>query len=543
MNPKYIFVTGGVVSSLGKGIIAASLGLLLKQRGFKVTIQKLDPYLNVDPGTMNPYQHGEVFVTEDGAETDLDLGHYERFIDDNLLKINNITAGQIYSSVIDKERKGEYLGGTVQMVPHVSNQIKVKIFEAAYFNESEIVIVEVGGTVGDIESLIFLEAIRQIRKDVGNANTAYIHVTLVPNLKVTNELKTKPTQHSVEVVRSRGITPDMLVCRAEKNIGEALKEKLALFTGVEKESVIESLDVPSIYQVPLMLEKQNMTEIILKRLGLENRSCDLTKWNTMVDKITNSRDKIKIAIVGKYTKLEDAYISVVESLKHSAAKEDCKIEIKWVFSEALDKASKQELDDAFNDVQGILVPGGFGERGIEGKIASIKYARENKIPFLGLCLGMQCAVIEFARNVAGLDSANSSEFANDTPYPVIDFLPGQTETTAKGGTMRLGSYPCKIEKNTVAYKAYGKDLINERHRHRYEFNNLYENKLIEAGLIISGKSPDNKLVEMIEIREHPFFVGSQFHPEYKSRLQNPHPLFYYFIKAANSQIKQVKFEI
>lgn len=534
--PKYIFITGGVVSSLGKGIIASSLGMLLKERGFKVSIQKLDPYLNVDPGTMSPYQHGEVFVTEDGAETDLDLGHYERFIDQNLLKTNNVTAGQLYSSVIEKERRGEYLGGTVQMVPHVSNQIKVKIFEAAYASEAEILIAEVGGTVGDIESLIFLEAIRQIKKDVGSSNVAYIHVTLVPNLRVTNELKTKPTQHSVEELRSRGIIPDVLVCRAERPLDKGLREKLSLFCGVEVSCVIESLDVKSIYQVPLNLEAQFLTKTVLERLKLEDRPCDLQKWQTAVKRLLDSEKTVKIAIVGKYIQLGDAYISIVESLKHAAAEQDSKVEIKWVLSERLDNASPEEAEELLGDVQGIIVPGGFGERGIEGKICAVNYARTKKIPFLGLCLGMQCCVIEFARNVAGLGAANSTEFANDTPHPVIDFLPGQSETTAKGGTMRLGSYPCVLKENSVVREIYGSETIHERHRHRYEFNNLYENTLEEAGLIISGKSPDNRLVEIIELPKdkHPFFVATQFHPEYKSRLQNVHPLFKALVKEALS---------
>lgn len=535
INPKYVFITGGVVSSLGKGIIASSLGLLLKGRGYKVTIQKLDPYLNVDPGTMSPYQHGEVFVTEDGAETDLDLGHYERFTGSNLFKINNVTAGQIYLSVINKERKGEYLGGTVQMVPHVSNQIKTKIFEAAYTTESEIVIVEVGGTVGDIESLIFLESIRQIKKDVGWNNVAYLHVTLIPNLKATNELKTKPTQHSVEILRGRGINPDILVCRAEKPVSKQIREKLSLFSDVALDSVIECRDVKSIYEVPLNLEEQNLTKRLLNRLQLEERALNIDSWRSVVEKIKNPTQKIKIAIVGKYTKLSDAYISVIESLRHASAVQDSEIEVKWVLSEDIEEFNKKNLslEEAFEDVKGILVPGGFGDRGIEGKIRAIQYARENKIPFFGLCLGMQCAVIEFARNVAGLSGANSTEFANDTPHPVIDFLPGQSDNTDKGGTMRLGSYPCELENNSISLEAYKTKTINERHRHRYEFNNLFGNKLKEAGLIVAGRSPDGKLVEIIEIPKdkHPFFVGTQFHPEYKSRPDKVHPLFLSFIKA------------
>ncbi len=535
INPKYVFITGGVVSSLGKGIIASSLGLLLKGRGYKVTIQKLDPYLNVDPGTMSPYQHGEVFVTEDGAETDLDLGHYERFTGSNLFKINNVTAGQIYLSVINKERKGEYLGGTVQMVPHVSNQIKTKIFEAAYTTESEIVIVEVGGTVGDIESLIFLESIRQIRKDVGWNNVAYLHVTLIPNLKATNELKTKPTQHSVEILRGRGINPDILVCRAEKPVSKQIREKLSLFSDVALDSVIECRDVKSIYEVPLNLEEQGLTKRLLTRLQLEERPLNIDSWKLVVEKIKNPTQKVKIAIVGKYTKLNDAYISVIESLRHASATQEAEIEVKWVLSEDIEEYNRKNLslEEAFEDVKGILVPGGFGDRGVEGKIRAIQYARENKIPFFGLCLGMQCAVIEFARNVAGLSGANSTEFANDTPHPVIDFLPGQSDNTDKGGTMRLGSYPCELEDNTISLKAYKTKTINERHRHRYEFNNLFGNKLKEAGLIVAGRSPDGKLVEIIEMpkEKHPFFIATQFHPEYKSRPDKVHPLFLAFIKS------------
>jgi CTP synthase len=541
VTPKYVFITGGVVSSLGKGIIASSLGLLLNNRGFKVTIQKLDPYLNVDPGTMSPYQHGEVFVTEDGAETDLDLGHYERFTDRNMLRINNVTAGQIYSSVINKERKGEYLGGTVQMVPHVSNQIKTKIYEAAYTTESEIVIVEVGGTVGDIESLIFLESIRQIRKDVGWQNVAYIHVTLIPNLKATNELKTKPTQHSVEDLRGKGINPDILACRSEKPLSKQLKEKLSLFSDVDLDSIIECRDVKSIYEVPLNMEEQGLTKRVLARLGLQDRASDLNEWKDIVEKIKNPTKKVKIAIVGKYTKLGDAYISVTEALRHAAAKELHEVEVKWIFSEDLEESTKKphNLDELLGDVSGILVPGGFGDRGVEGKIRAIQYARENKIPFFGLCLGMQCAVIEFARNVAGLSGANSTEFASETPYPVIDFLPGQSDTTNKGGTLRVGSYPCELSIGSQAHETYNQDIIHERHRHRYEFNNLYENKLIDAGLVVSGRTKDLRLVEIIELPKdkHPFFLATQFHPEYKSRPGRAHPLFSQFIKAATKITK------
>jgi len=535
MNKKYIFVTGGVVSSLGKGIIASSLGLLLKKRKFRVTIQKLDPYLNIDPGTMNPYQHGEVYVTEDGAETDLDLGHYERFVGSNLCRINNVTAGQIYSDVLEKERKGEYLGRTVQMVPHVSGLIKSRIFAASEQTDSEITIVEVGGTVGDIESLIFLESIRQIRKDVGSINVAYLHVTLIPDLKVTNELKTKPTQHSVEMLRSKGIRPDVLVCRTEKTLNLSIREKLALFTDVDLDSIIESLDVKHIYQVPLKLEKQGLTQRILKRLNLKQREPDLRAWEDFVYKIKNPKQKIKVGIIGKYIKLEDSYISIVESLNHVGAQLETEVEIKFILSDDLENSEK--LKKALDGVSGIIIPGGFGERGIEGKISAIKYARENKIPFLGLCLGMQCAVIEFARNIAGLKEATSSEFSENSKESVINLLDNQEQISAKGGTMRLGSYLCKIKKASYVHKLYQKEEVVERHRHRYEFpQGPYFDLLREKGLVISGLSPDQKLAEIIELPEeqHPFFIGVQFHPEYKSRPQSPHPLFLGFIKSAMS---------
>ncbi len=525
---KYIFVTGGVVSSLGKGILAASLGCLLRARKFSVTIQKLDPYLNVDPGTMSPYQHGEVFVTEDGAETDLDLGHYERFIGNDLSQINNITSGSIYQSVIAKERAGDYLGGTVQMVPHVSNEIKERIRRAATNSGAEIVIVEVGGTVGDIEGLIFLEAIRQFRNDVGRENVAYIHVTLLPNLKAAGELKTKPTQHSVEILRGKGIQPDILVCRSEKSISKPLKEKLSLYTDVQSECVIECKDQKSIYEVPLALEKEMLAERVLDKLCLVSDQPDLTSWQEMVNKLrkpegVNGKKLIRIAIVGKYIKLSDSYISVVEAIKHAGVFSGVDVEIKWVLSDDLDDTV--DLKTVFSDVDGIVVPGGFGDRGIEGKINAIKYARENKIPFLGLCLGMQCAVIEFARNVCGLNGANSTEFAPGTLHPVIDLMPDQENVTQKGGTMRLGKYPCVLLRNTKAFEAYGQEVISERHRHRYEFNNFYRERLTLNGLVFSGVSPDNNLVELVELKNHPWFVASQFHPEFKSRPEKPHPLF------------------
>ena len=530
---KYIFVTGGVVSSLGKGILAASLGCLLRARGFSVTIQKLDPYLNVDPGTMSPYQHGEVFVTEDGAETDLDLGHYERFIGTDLSQINNVTAGSIYQSVINRERTGDYLGGTVQMVPHVSNEIKERIRRAATTSSAEIVIVEVGGTVGDIEGLIFLEAIRQFRNDVGRENVAYVHVTLLPNLKATSEIKTKPTQHSVEILRGKGIQPDILVCRTEKVIPKSIKEKLSLYTDVLIESVIECKDQKSIYEVPLALEKEGLAERILDKLCLVSGPPDLNSWQELVNKLkkpegVGGKKVVRVAIVGKYIKLSDSYISVVEAVNHAGAHCGVDIEIKWILSDDLDNTV--DLKDVFSDVDGIIVPGGFGDRGIEGKINAIKYARENKMPYLGLCLGMQCAVIEFARNVCGLIGANSTEFSSDTLHPIIDLMPDQESVTQKGGTMRLGKYPCVLTPGTKARIVYGEEIIYERHRHRYELNNFYRERLNLGGMIFAGISPDDKLVELIELKNHPWFVGSQFHPEFKSRPEKPHPLFIGFMK-------------
>src|SRR3989338_3409138 len=525
---KYIFVTGGVVSSLGKGILAASLGCLLRARKFSVTIKKLDPYLNVDPGTMSPYQHGEVFVTEDGAETDLDLGHYERFISTDVSQINNVTAGSIYQSVINRERTGDYLGGTVQMVPHVSNEIKERIRRAATSSNAEIIIVEVGGTVGDIEGLIFLEAIRQFRNDVGRENVAYVHTTLLPNLKATNEIKTKPTQHSVEILRGKGIQPDILVCRTERALPKSIKEKLSLYTDVAIESVIECRDQKSIYEVPIALEKEELAERIMEKLCLVSSPPDLTSWQEIVNKLkkpegVGGKKVVKIAIVGKYVRLSDSYISVVEAINHAALSVGVEPEIKWILSDELDH--KVDLKDLFSDVDGVIVPGGFGDRGIEGKINAIKHVRENKIPFLGLCLGMQCAVIEFARNVCGLTGANSTEFSSDTLHPVIDLMPAQESITQKGGTMRLGRYPCLIMPGTKAMAVYDQEVIYERHRHRYELNNFYREKLNLGGMVFSGVSPDNTLVELIEIKNHPYFTGSQFHPEFKSRPEKPHPLF------------------
>ena len=530
---KYIFVTGGVVSSLGKGILAASLGCLLRARKFSVTIQKLDPYLNVDPGTMSPYQHGEVFVTEDGAETDLDLGHYERFIGVDLSQINNVTAGSIYQSVINRERAGDYLGGTVQMVPHVSNEIKERIRRAATNSGADIVIVEVGGTVGDIEGLIFLEAIRQFRNDVGRENVANVHVTLLPNLKATSEIRTKPTQHSVEILRGKGIQPDILVCRTEKVVPKSIKEKLSLYTDVPIESVIECKDQKSIYEVPIALEKEGLAERIMDKLCLVSAPPDLTSWQDLVNKLrkpegVNGKKLVKIAIVGKYIKLSDSYISVVEAINHAGVNLGVEVEVKWVLSDDLE--SQVDFKEVFSEIDGIIVPGGFGDRGIEGKINAIKYCRENEIPFFGLCLGMQCAVIEFARNVCGLTGANSTEFARDTLHPVIDLMPEQEGVTQKGGTMRLGRYPCTLLPNTKSFASYGDELIYERHRHRYELNNFYREKLNLGGMVFSGVSPDNALVELIELKNHPWFVASQFHPEFKSRPEKPHPLFVGFMK-------------
>lgn len=528
MDTRYVFVTGGVVSSLGKGIVAASLGRLLRARGIRTTIIKLDPYLNVDPGTMSPYQHGEVFVTEDGAETDLDLGHYERFISMDLSRMNNVTSGSIYKTVLEKERRGDYLGGTVQMIPHVTNEIKNFIRKAAIAANAQVAIVEIGGTVGDIESLIFLEAIRQMKKDTGRENVCYIHATIIPNLKTTNELKTKPTQHSVELLRSRGIQPDVLACRTEKSLSPSIKDKLALFTDVDSKAVIECRDVKHLYEIPLILEKEGLADRVLERLRMDNAVPNLDEWREMVEKIKNPARTIKIGIVGKYVMLSDAYISVVEALKHAGTIHDAAIEIKWVLSEDIEKNGAAEY---LKDVDGILVPGGFGDRGIEGKVEAAKYARVNKIPFLGLCLGMQIAVIEFARNVANMKDAHSTEFNSSTPYPVIDLMPDQHNVVLKGGTMRLGKYPCKVQPKSKAFEVYKSEEISERHRHRYEVNNEYRKALSEKGMDFSGVSPDDKLVEMMELRDHPYFIACQFHPELKSRPDRPHPLFLGFVKA------------
>lgn len=536
---KYVFVTGGVVSSLGKGIVASSLGRLLRERGFRVSIQKLDPYLNVDPGTMNPYQHGEVFVTEDGAETDLDLGHYERFIDTNLKQANSITSGRIYLDVITKERRGEYLGATVQMVPHVTNEIKDKIKKAAKETNAEILIVEVGGTVGDIESSIFIEAIRQFKNDIPKNDTCYIHVTLVPHLKAADELKTKPTQHSVELLRSKGIQPDVLVLRSDKSVPKSLKEKLSLFTDVAVENVIESKDCRSIYEVPLVMQKEGLAASVLAKLHLEDKVPDMKAWQEMLDKlISPSQNKLKIAIVGKYIKLSDAYISVSESIRHACAQLDRGVELEMVLSDELTDYS--QLSKVFAEVDAIVVPGGFGDRGIEGKLLAIRYARENKIPFLGLCLGLQCSVIEFARNVLNLPDANSVEFDIDSPDPVIHLMEAQKNISDKGATMRLGLYPCKLLKNSKAYELYTEkdsaDVIQERHRHRYEFNNAFKSQMEAKGMIFSGTSPDGQLVEIIELKDHPFFMACQFHPEFLSRPGKAHPLFFGLVQAAKQSI-------
>lgn len=527
MQTKYIFVTGGVVSGLGKGITAASLGRLLKARGYKVTIQKFDPYINIDPGTMSPYQHGEVYVTEDGAETDLDLGHYERFIDENLSQYNNITTGKIYWSVLNKERKGEYLGATVQVIPHITNTIKERVYRVAKANQSDIVFTEIGGTVGDIESLPFLEAIRQVASEVGRENVLYIHVTLIPYLGKSQEMKTKPTQHSVKELRSIGIQPDILVCRTEHELSQDMKEKMALFCNVDKDCVIQNLDAETLYEVPLMLEREGLAEITCRKLHLENREPDLSEWTTMVDREKHlDNRRTKIALVGKYVELHDAYISIVESLKHAGIFHGVNVDIDWVNSEYLDESN---IEEQLKDADGILVPGGFGDRGIEGKILAVNFARTRKIPFFGICLGMQCAVIEYSRYVLGLKGAHSSELDSNTPFPVIDLMPEQKDIDELGGTMRLGAYPCKVTEGSNAYEAYKDSLIYERHRHRYEYNNEYREQLVNAGLKITGVSPDERLVEMVEIEDHPWFVGVQFHPEFKSRPNRVHPLFRDFV--------------
>ncbi len=529
MAVKYIFVTGGVVSGIGKGITAASLGRLLKARGLRVTMQKFDPYINMDPGTMSPYQHGEVFVTDDGAETDLDLGHYERFIDENLSAYSNATTGKIYWSVIMKERRGDFLGGTVQVIPHITNEIIDNIYKVGKAQETDIVITEIGGTVGDIESLPFIEAIRQVAINVGRENCLFLHVTLVPYLEKSGEQKSKPTQHSVKELLGLGIQPDIIVCRTSMHLPKDLRDKLALFCNVSPECIIENLDAQSLYEVPLMLELEGLANVVCKRLHLTCGEPNLAEWNAIVEKHKTLRGSVKIALVGKYVTLHDAYISIVESFAHAGIFHGVNVEIQWVNSDYVTASNVAEILDG---VDGILVPGGFGDRGIEGKILAVQYARENKIPFFGICLGMQLAVVEFARNVLGYADAHSSELAPDTLYPVIDLMPEQKDIEDLGGTMRLGQYMCRLEKGTKTYAAYESCEIGERHRHRYEFNNEYIEKMQDAGLVIAGKSPDGKLVEIVEYNDNPWFVGVQFHPEFKSRPNRPHPLFRDFIGAA-----------
>lgn len=526
---KHVFVTGGVVSSLGKGIVGSSLGRLLKSRGLHVLMQKFDPYLNVDPGTMSPFQHGEVFVTDDGAETDLDLGHYERFVDENLTRDSNVTSGSIYYNVIRKERKGDYLGGTVQVIPHITNEIKERIARVSRNPDVDVVITEIGGTVGDIESLPFLEAIRQFRKDIGRQNVIYIHVTLIPYIDASGELKTKPTQHSVNELRSIGIQPDIIVCRSHRAISQELKDKIALFTDVEPQAVISCVDAPHIYFVPLNLRDEGLDTLVADKLALDIGPLHLEEWTALVERVKSASGKVRVALVGKYVQLQDAYLSVVEALKHAAIHHGRELEIIWVDAETL---RKEEITARLEAADGILVPGGFGVRGIEGKIMAARYARERRVPYLGLCLGMQVAVAEFARNVAGMVGANSSEFDPSTNYPVIDLLPEQKDVADMGGTMRLGASPTKLVPDTKAYAAYGEEVIYERHRHRYEVNNIFRSLLTDKGLVVSGLTPDGRLVEVVELKDHPWFVACQYHPEFKSRPTKPHPLFRDFIGAA-----------
>lgn len=525
---KFIFVTGGVVSSLGKGITASSLGLLLKQRGYKVTIQKFDPYINVDPGTMNPFQHGEVYVTDDGAETDLDLGHYERFLDVNMTRANNTTTGQVYYEVLTKERRGDYLGATVQVIPHITDEIKQRMVKLAELGEYDIIISEIGGTVGDIESLPFIEAIRQLMMQYGRKNTMSIHVTLVPFIASAGEVKTKPTQHSVKNLLELGIQPDLLICRSEKKLAKDIRDKIALFCNVDSRSVISAYDCSSIYEVPLVFFKEKMDQIVLERLHLPDKKIKLDDWEEFVNNVKNPQKTVQIALCGKYVEHLDAYKSIMESFVHAGAENNAKVIVRSISAEKFDTEDPEKL---LEGTSGILVPGGFGERGIEGKIKAIKYARENNIPFFGICLGMQCAVIEFARNVCGIINANSSEFKKNK-YSVIDLMPEQKNVKNMGATMRLGSYPCNIQPGTKVLKAYKVGFISERHRHRYEVNNKFRSKLTENGMILSGLSPDRELVEMIELPDHPWFVGCQFHPELKSRATKAHPLFREFVKAA-----------
>lgn len=531
---KFIFVTGGVASSVGKGISVASLGRLLKNRGVSVSLMKLDPYINVDPGTMSPYQHGEVFVTDDGAETDLDLGHYERFTDEPVYQANNITTGQVYASVIAKERRGEYLGGTIQVIPHITNEIKARMHAVERHSDADVVIVEVGGTVGDIEGEPFLEAIRQMRTDVGRQNVLYLHVTLLPYLGASKELKTKPTQHSVKELLRVGIQPDVILCRSDHEVSDELREKIALFCNIQARAVIPLPTADTIYEVPLILDHAGLGEYLVQELDLPRQEPQMEEWKNLVKKIKSPRPELTIGLVGKYVELHDAYMSVAEALHHAGWYHNVDVRIKWINSEALEKMNEAEV---LEDVDGIVVPGGFGHRGIEGKIKAASFARRNNIPYLGLCLGMQVAVIEFARNVLGLKEANSSEFDPQTPYPVIDLMLTQRQVADKGGTMRLGNWVCCLTKDTKAYKAYNEPIVFERHRHRYEFNSEYRKRMEAQGLVVSGRSADNSLVEVVEIKDHPWFVASQFHPEFKSRPTRPHPLFRDFV-GASSQIAQ-----
>ena len=526
---KYIFVTGGVVSGLGKGITAASLGRLLKSRGLKVAAQKLDPYINVDPGTMSPYQHGEVYVTEDGAETDLDLGHYERFIDEDLNKFSNLTTGKVYWNVLNKERRGEYLGDTIQVIPHITNEIKDFIYSVGKKTNADVVITEIGGTTGDIESQPFLEAIRQVSHEVGRENTLFIHVTLVPFLRGSDEHKTKPTQHSVKELQGMGINPDIIVLRCDQPLEEDIFRKIALFCNVKPDCVIENMTVPILYEAPLMLEKSGFSDVVCRELHLNTPAPDMKEWRDMIDRIKGRSREVTIAIVGKYVRLHDAYLSVAEALRHAGYEQKARVNIKWVDSETV---NEETASDIFSDVSGILVPGGFGCRGIDGKIIACKYARENNVPYFGICLGMQIAVIEFTRDVCGIADANSGEFDSDTPHKVIDFMPDQNENIDKGGTMRLGAYPCMIKPGTMMEKCYGTARISERHRHRYEFNNDYRELLCKNGMVIGGTSPDDRIVETIELPQNDFFVGVQYHPEFKSRPNRAHPLFLGFVKAS-----------
>ena len=529
MSTKYIFVTGGVTSSLGKGIICSSLGRLLVARGLRVTIQKLDPYINVDPGTMNPYEHGEVYVTDDGAETDLDLGHYERFLGIKTSQTNNVTTGRVYFDVITKERKGAYLGKTVQVIPHITDEIKSHVLKLGQSSEYDVVIIEVGGTVGDIESLPYIEAMRQLRYDVGRKNTLSIHLTLVPYLAAAGELKTKPTQHSVKTLSESGLSPDILVCRSEYPLDNSIRSKIAQFCNVEVEDVIASLDAESIYEVPLLMQEEGLDTRVIEKLGLPEKNADLKKWKEFVDKVKYPSKKVNIALVGKYVEHHDAYKSIVEALIHGGAMNDTGVNINWIQSDYL---TDSNVANQLKDVSGILVAPGFGGRGIEGKLAAVKYARINNIPFFGICLGMQCAVIEYARNCAGMEGANSTEFDEENAFPVIDLMPDQRNVEDKGGTMRLGKYNCKLVEGTRAQRAYGSEQVDERHRHRFEVNNELRQKLIDSGLIVSGVNPERDLVEIIEIESHPWFVGVQFHPELRSTVYDPHPLFTEFVKAS-----------